>query len=797
MDEPTRSPVASSESTTGRSDFVYLSPPPDWLGTLVGFDAETARVWISGQSVRMRVENTHVATVLEISRSPRGLLLHKVEKDATGRPVRAPLSWTNRPEPAILSRLLRFILRVSSDDIDSLPYPPSERERELRRVIALLRSIRSHDDLSRLEPAVFDSASNRLPGDVTYWLNILAGNWGRIFQGGWDERSGDERGGDERGGSWIEVLRCAVEGDVERLRSLAANATSSDDQGPLLYPQGFVYGVLGHHDAALSCFSRALAIQPHVSSCIDVAKYLRRRGELDEAVQWLRRALLIPDIEDRLLRTACQELILCGGFDDARAVLENRCQRGPSAAVKAQTSTSDSSAIDRELILILTELYLWAGRTADARRWLKRAIELGEGGEDFRTLRARGILFALESQYEAAMEALLKADASMPGDSEVNAWLAELHLRRDEHDAARERLTRSRIRADRPYHLVLSNAVSRLKSGVGPEAMELARVLDYPIDAGPSNVKSRQETMLRFLSVFGGQRGDPSTRVTSNSRELLQAGESLGLQRVELPSGDDILFSRIASGDLLKLIGTIPNEELEARFDALAAKFASSPHPLCYKGELLLWLGRLDEAYRHFDEAQRRSKARWAFVGKAAVHVLRGEHRRALAEFRACAREFTPIPGATTHVYLGESARLRGHWGRAVEELRIAVDAKPGRIGAWVNLALAHLGRGERDVAERIVDDLERRMPRLLWDSWRALAGKPEWPVPRTHLEELLLKALEMMRGNRSSHRVTYFDGDGVFRLLPSETDWGEALAPYSQFVAMELRSRMLRGVDD
>jgi hypothetical protein len=56
------------------------------------------------------------------------------------------------------------------------------------------------------------------------------------------------------------------------------------------------------------------------------------------------------------------------------------------------------------------------------------------------------------------------------------------------------------------------------------------------------------------------------------------------------------------------------------------------------------------------------------------------------------------------------------------------------------------------------------RHPRLFWDAARSLSLP--WPPPGQRLPELLEECLRMMRGNRSSHTMTYFDCNGAMRIV-------------------------------
>jgi hypothetical protein len=138
--------------------------------------------------------------------------------------------------------------------------------------------------------------------------------------------------------------------------------------------------------------------------------------------------------------------------------------------------------------------------------------------------------------------------------------------------------------------------------------------------------------------------------------------------------------------------------------------------------------------------------------------------------------------------------RRRGDPARAIVELREAVTAKPGRIGAWINLALSLHAQGDDAEAQRIFGDVVIRAPRLLWDAARALGRPALWPPPPAELEPLFETALAMMRGNRSSHTVTYFDPEGRLRVVRPIAGWRALLATHAPTLGSALRSALTVG---
>jgi hypothetical protein len=133
--------------------------------------------------------------------------------------------------------------------------------------------------------------------------------------------------------------------------------------------------------------------------------------------------------------------------------------------------------------------------------------------------------------------------------------------------------------------------------------------------------------------------------------------------------------------------------------------------------------------------------------------------------------------------------RRRGEHARAIAELREAVTAKPGRLAAWMNLALSLHAQGDDAEARRIFTDVAARAPRLLWDATRALAQPTAWPPPYARMDALFGTALAMMRGNRSSHTVTYVDPEGRLRVVRPVSAWRALLTHHAPTLGAALRS--------
>lgn len=231
--------------------------------------------------------------------------------------------------------------------------------------------------------------------------------------------------------------------------------------------------------------------------------------------------------------------------------------------------------------------------------------------------------------------------------------------------------------------------------------------------------------------------------------------------RVDIPAP-----SRAACVAALDLLGHTGVASAEAALDALVRSRPGSPHVHTYRGELYLWLGRYDEAWREFVAARRVEPVRWADLGMLAVLVMKGQLLRARIMTAYGERHFPWIPGGTLPVYRGVLRRRLGDFRRAADDLRFSVDVKPTRLGARIELVLALRALGRHVEAATEAAIVLRDAAPLLVDVAES-AGHPWRRDPGVlTTDDLLEDALRAMRGNRSSSFVTWIDRDRVVRVL-------------------------------
>lgn len=181
-------------------------------------------------------------------------------------------------------------------------------------------------------------------------------------------------------------------------------------------------------------------------------------------------------------------------------------------------------------------------------------------------------------------------------------------------------------------------------------------------------------------------------------------------------------------------------EAVRALYRDLAPRANGHPRFRLYQGEVELWMGAYEDAARIFRAIlDEHPDVKWAWIGLGASTMLQGELGEAQKIWKK-GLSITGCAGPTLYVYRGECYRRQGERDHARRDLELAVRQRPQRLGAWINLAL--LG-GQGEILQQVEQECVDRAPILM----NELSGGT---VAR------LEGALQAMRGNRSSSRVTY-----------------------------------------
>lgn len=444
---------------------------------------------------------------------------------------------------------------------------------------------------------------------------------------------------------------------------------------------------------------------------------------------------------------------------DAAAVLRDAGEF--SAAESLFTALLADDPHDHEARSALATLALWRGE-------LERAVALAEGLEDVDGVAhlpamLRGASAALRGDLEQAMTQLDDAVARAPRDPTAGIWRGDALRRAGQPADALAETRRAGELADDlsdhvPAQLILHLASLQRGEFLGVPEPRLAGALERLFELGapppfatptftlPDALRPPlRRRFARLEDALGRLRGNRSSTPT-----LVRDDGTL--ERVAPPpsprgEAKRALWRFAASADV---------EETLAVFDAIHARWPDVPEPYNYRGELYLYLGDPRAARAEFERAiARYRQSRWAYIGLAGAAVLEARYDDALALLDEGALR-AGGPGPTTWVYRGEALRCLGRVREAREALTRSVAMNPGRVGAWVNLALVSLDAGAHAACEDAMRTLARIAPRFVRDAHEFAPGAS----PRALLEGMLA----MLRGNRGSSCITYFTRAGVLR---------------------------------
>ncbi len=223
--------------------------------------------------------------------------------------------------------------------------------------------------------------------------------------------------------------------------------------------------------------------------------------------------------------------------------------------------------------------------------------------------------------------------------------------------------------------------------------------------------------------------------------------------------------------DALDLVRRGDQALVESALDALVAEAPRSASFVCHRGELRLWTGRYAEAAHDFQTARTLSAQRlfrWADIGEMAALLFEGRLAEAARLADHPDPRLTPVRGGTLPVYRGALRRRRGDLDAAIADLGDALDAKPSRMGARMELCLALRAAGRASEATPHAAEILRVAAPLVVDVAEQL--KLDWGANPSLLigDDTLERALVAMRGNRSSSIFSWFDGTGRMRVLQS-----------------------------
>lgn len=381
----------------------------------------------------------------------------------------------------------------------------------------------------------------------------------------------------------------------------------------------------------------------------------------------------------------------------------------------------------------------WTGDLAAAETHARAALKLDETSAD--------AWCALGAALNGDATAIDRACALDPQHGEAFTWLADRHARVGDEAKTTAALHVAISSAKRlPVMAWALRSLTSLPEGLDPKHLSYPRfqevggfleTLGRPIPTSLDEARSLLELVRTSLC---GNYGEQATWLVDGALHRLPTVAREG--------------PRSASRNALELLRSQPLDEVLQVFDAVEQRYPRSSLPACHRAEAFLWAGRLDESQREFERAIALVRGtRFAWIGLTGIATLRGRLDEAL---RVCAegvRVMGDTSGPAVFVYRGEALRRAGRLDEAREDLRLAVERTPRRLSATLNLALI-------DDDPALQDVVFDRAPALCADARDGLVE----PTKRQVLE----RALELMRGNRSSSLITYW-AHGRMRLVPNE----------------------------
>jgi tetratricopeptide (TPR) repeat protein len=596
-------------------------------------------------------------------------------------------------------------------------------------------------------------------------------------------------------------------------REIRAILASVNDDPELLVAAGLLAFVTRDYDVALSALARAEAIFDHAGITWQRFERTNRLGWDREAVQILEERVARQPNEPTwhasllVLRAKRQSFAaaLKHGYavlSDARDIVGIRIEiagihaalgdaretilhlqratenakRGPIfleaarlarmvgafAAAKAyfeQASTYPDSVLRAHLGL--GELALWSEQLDQAEQHAHQAEQIESSAAGQRIL---GVIEHLRGNRESARKLLESALRMDRNESEAHMWLAEIALQEKRHDDA---------------HASLSSAIASARGIVlAAYFLRLRVILDHetaePSPPARHLTEHLKEALAALVPEFEGSLAetDPETASSILDRALARMYGNRSIVPTYVREGvlklvPGVRDPRTASRRVLERIQVDPPEKLLAEFDELIAEFPASSLPIAHKGELLLWLGRLEESRKTLESAiELVGGTRWAYIGLSAIDLLEGNPEAALEVSARGVAMMNNTEGPAVFVHRGEALRLLGR--DAEPDLLRAIEQNPSRVSAHMNLALVRLRDGRLQSARELVAHAIDVIPGLFSDAAHEL-GLDQLTddlnrVDPEVLRQVLEQALKMLAGNRSSSCISYVTRAGKIR---------------------------------
>ena len=414
----------------------------------------------------------------------------------------------------------------------------------------------------------------------------------------------------------------------------------------------------------------------------------------------------------------------------------------------------------------LAEFALWSGQAERAEAYAKQALDEDESGGAERLL---GILAWLRGRRDEAAARLERALLLNPRDYEAHAWLAAIALAEKNYERAHEELSRTIHAAPGVVfaadllrlRLVWEENAKDPKKAKEPhphlvDHLRPCLLLLCPEDRAVIEDQDSPAWMDMLDRALARMHGNRSVTPTFLENGLLRPLNNVSDPRAE-------------SRRVLERIRVTPPEQLLAEFDELCRKFPKSSLPLAHKGELLIWLGRLEEGRAALEQAIKMVVGtRWAYIGLSTLEILAGDYEEALSVSAFGVQVMQNTEGPAVRVHRGEALRRLGRLAEAEPDLEKAVQNHPKRVSGWMNLSLLRLAQGDFERGAEAAAEVFSLAPSLMTDAARDVGvtlfgDRGEMPDAGS-LTRVMEKALALSWGNRSSTCITYVNSNGKLR---------------------------------
>jgi tetratricopeptide (TPR) repeat protein len=548
-------------------------------------------------------------------------------------------------------------------------------------------------------------------------------------------------------------------------RAIAARAIEEPALAQLAHSElGQLFEDAELYERALEEAEAALPSTPTADQCLRHAHLAARTLRHERAIEMVETAVRNAPERDVLLQ-AVEVLVAVGAFDRAESLLRDAVDR----------DAADVAATAR-----LAELLLWRGEDGAACELAERALQNDPSCSP--ALRINGIYEVHRQRGDEALGWFDRALAVQPQDPETLAWRARCLLETETKHFD------DSYQSSAAYRAVLE--ASNIAHGffLPAELLRFQHDAAHMLHEGPNEADGRTgltrqyvEPAIPFLRCIQPDAGDVLRSQDGPAQyALLTKGvEALGANYSRSTTVcRNGRLERIAAHSIrdaaLRALGTIrvlPVVEVQAEIARVIAEYPESSLPLCYMGELCVWLGDVAAARLWLGRAIEHTRTtRWAYIGLSACELLEGEYVKALDVLALGVERMGNTTGAAVYPHRAEALRLLGRFDEARADLRRALETSAGRISAWINLGLLEADIGNENALAAAFEHVRRRAAGLVADAseeirepaWLDQDGLPAATAQRRILE----RTLAMLRGNRATGIVTYFRADESPRVL-------------------------------